>query len=141
MKTLKLYGPLLALAVTSVSLVGCGSQSQSSAAQRPPINISWTSTFTAGSQSGPINFIAVGQTATVLVTESCPTAGGPQCNVISAGPFNRTLSPASCSSVVSVTQAFPSASLVVTATGAGSCTITFRDPNNSASGNIKVSVP
>ncbi len=95
------------------SLVACSSKATTGPPPLSPPALSWTSAFAQGTQSGPINFQSVGQTATLAI-------GG------SSAVVSSDVSSGNCVTLSGFTANGTNATVVVSAASTGSCVISVK---------------
>ena len=112
----------------ALTLSGCYSGITGEPPPLPPgPTLSWVGSWTTGSQTGPIAFTAVGQTATLAATAPPGTEQPPYPVYLSAGCNSVTTSSSTMTTTVQIT-----------ASSAGSCTVSVGVGNPST---IQATVP
>ncbi len=124
-----------ALAATAaLTLAGCGHGIGEQFTLPPPgppgPSLSWTGSWVPGSQTGAIAFTAVGQTATLSATASSSTQQPPYPVYLSTGCTSVTTSSSTMTTTVQIT-----------ASSAGSCTVSVGSVGVGNLSTIQATVP
>lgn len=117
---------------TSAVLPGCSPSTSYSRPFIPPASpaLSWTALWVQGTQTGPIGFQSVGQSATLAASAAQPGGASP--------PY--TFTSGSCVTLSNETTSGSTENVTVTAANTGSCSVTVTATGGSTS-SIQVTVP